>query len=81
MAPEKDAASQIIRTLAVPRSNVRVDIAFFDEEEERKLRAYPTAAKILEIVTNGIAVPPAEFLTYYLFYRKRPGKKDRSGDR
>src|SRR5437588_264381 len=74
MPTEGQAVTQVIRTLTIPQAEIRVDVRFYDEDEEKKLLAYPTAAKILEIVASGISVPPAEFLTYYLFKRKRPGK-------
>ncbi|WP_143195274.1 hypothetical protein [Archangium sp. Cb G35] len=61
-------------TLALPQTHVRIDVDFFDENEKKKLLAYPTAQQIEQLVLNGLSVPTAEFLTYYLFHKKRPGK-------
>jgi hypothetical protein len=52
---------------------IEVDVAFYDEHEKRKLLAYPSGKRMEEIVAEPIRIPMAEFLTYYLFYRKRLG--------
>jgi hypothetical protein len=57
----------------LPQENILVDVAFYDDVEKNKLLAYPTASKMLQIVANPVSVPMAEFLTYYLFHRKRIG--------
>lgn len=53
-----------------PKS-IKVDVSFYNEHEEQKLRAYPSANEIHQIVSNPVEVPSAEFLTYFLFNRKR----------
>ena len=47
---------------------------YFDKRERSALLNYPTAQKIDAVAGTTIEVPTAEFLTYYLFHRKRPGK-------
>src|SRR4051812_40198970 len=58
--------------VALPQS-IRIDVAFYDDDERRKLLAYPTASVIERLTAAPIEVPTAEFLTYFLFHRKRPG--------
>lgn len=53
---------------------LNLDVAYFDDAEKRKLSAYPTADRIAELVSKGLQVNAAQFLTYYLFHRKRVGK-------
>ena len=62
------------KKIKLPQNHIKVLVEFYDKEQENKLLAYPTNKQIKEIVHNGIEVPTEEFLTYYLFYRKRPGK-------
>ncbi len=59
--------------IKLPQQNVRVDVDYYDDEQKNKLSHYPSAKLIHEIVSNGIEIPSEEFLTYYLFHRKRPG--------
>jgi hypothetical protein len=65
---------------ALPQDSIEVDVEFYDETEGAKLIAYPTGKLISGIVEHGlVVVPVAEFLTYYLFHRKRlgtPGYRD-----
>jgi len=55
------------------QDNIRVRVDYYDEEEEAKLLEYPSADRIALIAGHEIDVPASEFLTYYLFRRKRPG--------
>lgn len=55
--------------------SIHVDVDFLDQQERTKLLRYPTANRIVEIVKNGITVKTAQFLTYYMFHRRRPGKE------
>jgi hypothetical protein len=57
----------------LPQRHIKVQVDFYDDEQKKKLLDYPTCERIKEIVKSGIEVPIVEFLTYYLFYRKRPG--------
>ncbi len=59
--------------IAIPQESVRVDVSFYDENERQKLLRYPTAPAIERLTTAPIDVPTAEFLTYYLFHRKKIG--------
>jgi len=52
--------------------SLEVCVEFYDENEKKKLQAYPLANRIGEVVSKPINIPYAEFLTYYLFHRKRP---------
>ena len=52
---------------------INVVVSFYDAEEREKLLKFPTSSELLEIEARGIGVPVAEFLTYYLFHRKRLG--------
>jgi len=66
---------------ALPQTTVRLDVAFYDEAERQKLlRQYPAAGAAMQrLVEQGVEMPTAEFLTYYLFHRKRlgtPGYRD-----
>lgn len=61
------------KKLEFPQHYIKVQVEFYDEEQKKKLLDYPTKKQIEEIVRDGIKVPIEEFLTYYLFYRKRPG--------
>ena len=67
--------------VAVLPKTIRVDVAFYDDDERRKLLSYPTASVIERLTATAIEVPTAEFLTYFLFHRKRigsPGYRDYS---
>ncbi len=47
---------------------------YYNENEKSKLDNYSTAEKIRSVVNEGVTISTAEFLTYYLFHKKRPGK-------
>ena len=53
---------------------VQVEVRYYDDEQKEKLLFYPSAKKQKEIVDGTIKIPTEEFLTYYLFHKKRPGK-------
>lgn len=61
------------KKIALPQQNIRVNVEFYDAEHERKLLRYPTSKQIRAVVGKHVIIPLTEFLTYYLFYRKRPG--------
>lgn len=63
-----------VATVHLPQRTIRVDVEYYDNTERDKLLAYPTADAIRRVVEQGVMVPCEEFLTYYLFHRKRPGK-------
>lgn len=63
-----------LHTLRVPQRTIKVSVEFYDADEKAKLLKYPTAAVMSQMVRDGIEVPTEEFLTYYLFYKRRPGK-------
>ena len=59
---------------SIDQHSIAVDVDYYNEDEEKKLLTYPSAKEIRRIVTSGLEIPTSEFLTYYLFHRKRPGK-------
>ncbi len=59
--------------LNIPQGEVAVAVDYYDEDHRQMLLCYRTAGRIETIVRNGIRIPTSEFLTYYLFHRKRPG--------
>ncbi len=58
-----------------PANRFHLDVGFFDDQERKSLLRYPTANRILEIVKSGVSVNTAQFLTYYMFHKRRPGKE------
>ena len=62
-------------TLELPQPVVKVAVAFYDDAEKQKLLKYPTHAAMESLVKSGLEIPTEEFLTYYLFHKKRPGKE------
>jgi hypothetical protein len=60
--------------LEIPQSTIKISVEYYDADEEAKLAKYPTKIKMDELVKNGVDIPIEEFLTYYLFHKKRPGK-------
>jgi hypothetical protein len=71
---ELEAAISTFESTWIGKTSIRVEVAYYDEHEQHKLDGYPSAAAIREMVSSGVTIPVSEFLTYYLFYRKRPGK-------
>jgi len=63
----------------IPQDSILVSVDFYNDVEKDKLLQYPTRNNIQDIVNNNIEIPTAEFLTYYLFKRKRPGKEGYRG--
>ena len=57
----------------ISQRTIRVDVDFYDETERSKLLHYPTSAALARLVSSPIEIPTAEFLTYYLFHKKRLG--------
>jgi hypothetical protein len=68
-----------VAVIALPQESIRVDVSFYDENEHQRLLQYPTATAIERLTAAPVDVPTAEFLTYYLFHRKKigtPGYRD-----
>jgi|ERR1044071_312787 hypothetical protein len=59
--------------IAIEQEHIVVALDFYNDQEKAKLLAYPTAPKIVHVVKHGLKIPTPEFLTYFLFHRKRPG--------
>lgn len=55
-------------------SAVTISVVFYNEDHRERLLKYPTADRILRVVENGVVVPTAQLLTYYLFHKKLPSK-------
>lgn len=60
--------------MQVPSQQLHIDVDYYSEDERLKLSRYPTAPQIAKVVASGCDVSAAQFLTYYLFHKKRPGK-------
>lgn len=58
----------------IEQQNIIVDVDFYNDQEKETLLQYPTSNQIKEIVDAPIEVPVSEFLTYYLFHKKRSTK-------
>lgn len=52
---------------------ITVDVSYYNNAERQELLKYPSAKEIEKIVSEGLMIPTAEFLTYYLYKRKRSG--------
>lgn len=52
-------------------SKINVDVSYYDIAEQDKFKLYPKSEEIDLLVKNGLTVEMPEFLTYYLFHRKR----------
>lgn len=58
----------------LPPDTMQVEIAFYDDTHREDLLASAAASVFLELdLPQVIEIPTVEFLTYYLFYKKRPG--------
>lgn len=64
-----------VETLKLPQRTIKVAVEYYDEAEKRELANYPTAQQIEGIVKDGLEISTEQFLTYYLFHDKRPGKE------
>jgi hypothetical protein len=65
--------------LSIPQETIRVDVAFYGDADREALLQYPTADTLAKLVAQPLEVPTADFLSYYLFHRKRlgtPGYRD-----
>lgn len=60
--------------LMLPQTQIEVNVDYYDSTHEQMLMKYPSATRIQTIVRDGASVSTTEFLTYYMFHRKRPGK-------
>lgn len=67
-------AAGILLDLKIPQSTIKVSVEYYDEAERKKFLSYSNVSDIGQLVTTGFEIPIEEFLTYYLFYKKRPGK-------
>lgn len=60
--------------LSILQPTIRVAVEYYDEAEKEQLLKLPTARQVDQLVCDGVEIPTQEFLTYYLFHKKRPGK-------
>ena len=60
-----------------PTETLHLEVDFYDDHEKERLLRYPTANQIRELVKSGARVKTAQFLTYYMFHKRRPGKSSR----
>ncbi len=61
-------------TLQLPQPTIKIAVEYYDAAEKQKLSKYPTHAGIEHVIKSGIEIPTEEFLIYYVFHKKRPGK-------
>lgn len=52
-----------------------IKVDYYDENERQKLLKYFSSEKIEAIVSKGISIEQAQFYTYYLYHKRRPGKQ------
>jgi len=64
-----------VQTLTLPQRTIRVAVEYYDDVQKKEFAKYPTAQKIEDIVRDSIEISTEQFLTYYLFHDKRPGKE------
>lgn len=65
--------------ITLPQKTIRVDVAFYSDEDRRALLEYPTSNILQKLTAEPVQISTAEFLTYYLFHRQRlgtPGYRD-----
>ena len=43
--------------LLIPQNAVRVDVAFYDDDQRKKFASYPTFEEIEKFVREGVAIP------------------------
>ena len=55
------------------QSSIIIDVAYFDDTAKRALSKYITSHEIEDLTRKPLVVPTAEFLTYFMFHRRRPG--------
>lgn len=53
---------------------ISVDVEYYNSTEKGKLENYSSADLIKKVAGRAIEVPTVDFLTYYIFYKKTPGK-------
>lgn len=58
---------------ALALDTIKVEVAFYDDAEKKKLEKYPTASVMQALVAKPLEIHKAEFLTYYLFHRIKLG--------
>ncbi len=61
-------------TVVTIQDPINIDVDFYDSHEKQELLNYPSRTELQQIVNSGGTVSTTDFLTYYLFYKKRPGK-------
>lgn len=59
-----------------PQGSIRVDVGYYSQKDQENLLRYPTAEGVRRVVATPLEIPTAEFLSYYLFHRKRLGTGD-----
>ncbi|MDW7773163.1 MAG: hypothetical protein SCH71_09775 [Desulfobulbaceae bacterium] len=64
-----------MKKYSLPQKSITVSVDYYDEREKKKFADYPSAKRIVDVVNSSFEIPIEEFLTYYLFHRKRPGKE------
>jgi len=56
------------------QATITIEVDYYDDNEKNALSKYSSSARITEVTSHILEIPLSEFLTYYLFHRKRPEK-------
>lgn len=56
-------------------ATIKIDVEYYDSTEKVKLENYISADLIKSVAGHTIEIPTVDFLTYYIFYKKTPGKE------
>ena len=54
---------------------IHIDVGYFDADERAALDRYPNSQRIRSVVESGAHVKKSQFLAYYLYHKRRPGKE------
>lgn len=53
-------------------NEIEIDLKYYNKRHYDLLKHYPSFKAINDLIVNGCKISKSEFLTYYLFYKKRP---------
>ena len=64
--------SKLLKIEDIKQGFVEVVVEYYDQNEKNNLQKYSSANAIESTLASRLKIPIPEFLTYYLFHRKRP---------
>lgn len=56
------------------QKTLTIKVDYYNDVEKVELSKYPRSERIRDVISKELEIPVTEFLTYYLFHKKRPGK-------